>query len=153
MTRRTGRDYETAWSSRRNCRAGDPIGSGPSELQRHALEPAPVVRPPTFVPGGHVVATGPQAGGSVDELSNDVGMPRMPVRLRRHVDEDPVQRDLAAIVRPPRDATACIERQRADRFVRVLPRTVIQPDDPLTRLISGGPHVGVRLRVLAVPWQ
>ena len=57
----------------------------------------------------------------------------------------------AALVRPPRHATGRIEWERVDRDVRVRPHPAVQADDVLARLVSGGPHVGVRLGVVLHP--
>jgi hypothetical protein len=73
--------------------------------------------------------------------------------LGDHVHEDPLQRDLAPLPRPPRHLADGIQRQRVDRGVRVRPDTVVQANDLLPRLLGGGPHVGVGFGALLQPWQ
>src|ERR1022692_1169077 len=76
-------------------RRGGPEGSAWADLLGHALQAAPVVLPPRLVPGRHVVVAIPQPDGPVDEFPDDIGVPRVPVSLGDHVDQDPVQRHLA----------------------------------------------------------
>src|SRR6266550_2783770 len=78
-------------------------------LARGALEPAPVALPPRLVAGRHVVVALTQAGRAVDELADDIGLPGVPVGLGDHVDQDLVQRHLAAALRPPRDMTDVVQ--------------------------------------------
>ena len=68
----------------------------------------------------------------------------MAVGLGDHVDQDLVQRHLAALLGPPRHLTERVELQRLDRRVGVRPDPVVEVDDLLPRLVGGGPHVGVR---------
>src|ERR1022692_3294938 len=126
-------------------RRGGPEGSAWADLLGHALQAAPVVLPPRLVPGRHVVVAIPQPDGPVDEFPDDIGVPRVPVSLGDHVDQDPVQRHLAPVARPPRHVADRVQRQRADRRVRMGPGAVVEPDDLLTRLVGGRPHVRVGL--------
>jgi hypothetical protein len=122
-------------------------------VARGALEPAPVGLPPRLVAGRHVVVARAQADRAVDELADDVGLPGVPVGLGDHVDQDLVQRHLAAVLRPPRDMTDVVQRERADGGVGMRPGPPVQAGDLLTGLVGGGPHVRVGLGVVLQPGQ
>jgi DNA-binding MarR family transcriptional regulator/GNAT superfamily N-acetyltransferase len=102
-----------------------------TRLAGRFLKPVPVADPPGFIPRCEVAVVGPQPGGPVDELPDDVGLTGVPVGLGDHVHQDPVQRDLAPALLPPRHVADRVQRQRADRGVRERPRPVVQPDDVL----------------------
>src|SRR6516225_5120863 len=65
-------------------------------LPRGELDPAPVAVPPGTIARRHVVVARTQADRAVDELADDVGLPGVPVGLGDHMDQDFVQRHLAA---------------------------------------------------------
>jgi len=110
--------------------------------------PAPLVLPPRLVAWRQVVVAVSQSCGPVDELPDDIRVAGMPISLGDHVYQDPVQRHLVPVVRPPRHMAECVQRQRVDRRVRVRPRPLVQPNDLLARLIGGSPHVRVGFGVV-----
>jgi hypothetical protein len=107
--------------------------SGRAGLPRGALQPTSVTLPPGLIAGRHVVVVLPEPDGAVDELPDDVGVAGVPVGLGDHVREDPLQRDLAPLLRPPRHLTDGIQRQGVDRGVRMGPDTVVQTNDLFPR--------------------
>ena len=136
-----------------NQRLADLARRALAGLAGRALEPAPVALPPGLVARSHVVVAFPQAGGAVDELADDVGLPGVPVGLGDHVDQDLVQRHLAPALRPPRHMTDRVQRERADGGVGVRPGLPVQAGDLLARLVDCGPHVRVGFGVIRQPRQ
>src|SRR4051812_26114829 len=59
-------------------------------LPGDGLQPVAVALPPTLVARRQVVVAVEEAGGSVDELANDVGVPSVPVRLGDRVHQQAV---------------------------------------------------------------
>jgi dipeptidase E len=94
-----------------------------------ALEPAPVALPPRTIARRHVVVARAQADRAVDELADDVGLPGVPVGLGDHVDQDLVQRHLAAVLRPPWHVAGGVQPERADGGVGMRPSPLVQARD------------------------
>ena len=128
-------------------------GLAGARLPSRLLQPVPVVLPPGRVSRRHVVVVGPQPDRSVNELADEVRVTAVPVGLRDHVNQDPMQRHLRAVLRPPRHSTGRVQRLRLDRGVGVRPHPVVEPDDVTAGLLGCGPHVGVGFGVLVEPWQ
>ena len=93
------------------------------------LQPFAVRVPPGGVCGGQVVVARTEADLAVDEAPDDVGVPGVAVGLGDHVHEDPVQRHLVAVLRPPGHVPDRIEVERRDRGVGVGPGPVVEIDD------------------------
>ena len=70
-----------------------------------------------------------QPGGPVDELPDDVRLTGMPAGLGGYVDQDPVQRHLVPLGRPPRHMAEGLQPQRVDRGIGVRPRPAVQAGD------------------------
>jgi len=88
-------------------------------LPRNPLQLASIGLPPRLAARGHVVIALPQTDGPVDEFPHDVGVAGMPMGLGDHMDEDPVQCHLAAVVRLPGHVARRIQRQSLNRGIRV----------------------------------
>jgi hypothetical protein len=80
------------------------------------------------------------ADRAIDQLSDDVGMTGMALRLGSHMDQDLMQCHLATIA-PPRHPTDRVKRQRLDRRIRMSPGLAIQPDDGLAGLCRQRPRL------------
>jgi hypothetical protein len=129
------------------------LASGPRLACRgacRALHLVPVVSPPGRIVGRHVAAAGQQADGPVDQLTDDVGMAGVPLRLRGHVHQDGAERRFRA---PPGHRRGGIEREFRDRGVRVLPRPAVHAGDEVPGLVRCRPHAGVRVGALRQPRQ
>lgn len=117
--------------------------------------PAPAGRgTPATTPGHPEPCCGPLPLShlSVDEFPHDVRVTGMPVGLRDHVHEGPVQRQRGP--RLPRSSghpADRVERKGPDRLVGVGPDPAVRLDDPLARLLGGRPHVRVGLGVAGDP--
>jgi hypothetical protein len=114
-------------------------------FSRHAFQLAPVTLPPGLIAVCHVVPLGSQPDDAVDELTDEVRVPGVPVRFGSHPDDGVMQGYLVLAGRPPRHAPGRVQRQGVDSGVAVLSRPAVQADDLLARLVRGGPHVRVGL--------
>src|SRR4051794_10204632 len=109
------------FASRELLSAGAAVtGLSAAGLPRDRLQPVAVALPPSVVARRQVVVAVEQAGGSVDELANDVGVPGVPVRLGDRVHQEVLQRDPTVLRRPPRHVADGVEGQRINGGVRVL---------------------------------
>jgi Glycosyltransferase family 87 len=108
-------------------RAGALAGRFPGRL----LDLAPVLLPVGRFVVRPVAVGLLQPGGPVDSLPDDVGVPGVPVGLRGHVDQDRVQRHRVGRRRPPGNVPGGVQRQGADRGVRVRPDPLVQPGNEL----------------------
>jgi hypothetical protein len=90
------------------------MGSGRADLPHGMLQPTAVALPRGLIARRQVVVAVPQPDRAVDELPDDVGMAGVPMGLGDHVHQDPLQRDLAPLPRPPRHIADGIQRQRVD---------------------------------------
>src|SRR5512133_103402 len=90
---------------------------------------------------------------AVDELADDVGMPRVPSNFCRDIHHDLLQGDLLAIRRPPRNSARRFERERLDSGVCMCCGLLIERDDVFPRLFGRRPHIRVDLSTFVKPWQ
>jgi len=82
--------------------------------------------------GAQVVIVGLQPSGPIDEFTDEIGMPGVPVGLGDHVHEDLMERHLSAVGWPPRHVADRIQVQRLDRLIGVRPGPPVYPDDLVT---------------------
>jgi len=83
------------------------------------LQSAAVVLPPSVVTRRLVVLVRAQPDGAIDEFPHQIGVPCVPMGLRDHVHEDPVQCHLTPFWRLPRHVPNSVQRQQVDGGVRV----------------------------------
>lgn len=91
------------------------------------------------------------SGGAVDEFTDDIGVSGMPMSLGDYMDQDPGQRHVPVISRPPRHLAGRVQYQRGDLGIQVRPHSAVQPDDLVARLEGGRPHVHVGFGVVGEP--
>ena len=89
-----------------------------------------------------VVGTLQHADRAVDQLTDDVRMARVALRVGSDVHQDVVQRD--GSVAPPRHLPDGIQGEVADRRVREVPGVSVAIDDVLAGLLGGSPELGGR---------
>src|SRR3954447_7192988 len=130
MTTNSSRRRRSRTLNLRSFRSTDRLPTAPA-LASGSLQSLAIFLPPPRLHGRHVVVVQPEPGSTVDQLTDDVGLARVPVGLGDHVHQNAVQRDLAAILRPPRHMTDVIEPQRCDGGIGMFPGAVIQVDDLL----------------------
>src|SRR4051794_24527523 len=130
MTTNSSRSWRSRTLSLRNFRSTPRLPMAPA-LASGLLEPLAIVLPPHRLGGRHVVVVDAESGSAVDQLADDVGLARVPVRFGDHVHQDAVQRHLAAIIRPPRHVADVVYRERFDRRIGMRPGAMVQVDDLL----------------------
>src|ERR1700728_2217202 len=127
------------------------LRSGSACLLRRTLQSVAVAVPPLLVPSRHVAVALQQPDGTIDQLSDDVGVPGVSLGVDDDVDQGLVQRDLVLADGPMRHLSDGVEGQGVDGGIGMAPGPALQLDDLFARLIGPGPLIGVGLGVILEP--